>query len=78
MQVVKKPTGEPLSIDQLVEYLPALSEVLTQLTLRIDRRRTLPRVAHVQSSACANDSCNNEKLDAEDAAVATKPCVPLQ
>jgi hypothetical protein len=44
--VVKKLTGEPLSIDQLVEYLPALSEVLTQLTLRIDRRRTLP------SSSC--------------------------
>jgi hypothetical protein len=75
--VVKRLTGEPLSIDQLVEYLRALSEVLTQLTLRIDRRRTLP-VAHVRSSACANDSRNNEKLDTEDAAVATKPCVPLQ
>jgi hypothetical protein len=44
--VVKKLTGEPLSIDQLVEYLPALSEVLPQLTLRIDRRRTFP------SSSC--------------------------
>jgi hypothetical protein len=40
--VVKRLTGEPLSNDQLVEYLPALSEVLTQLTLRIDGRRTLP------------------------------------
>jgi hypothetical protein len=40
--VVKKLSGEPLSIDQLVEYLPALGEVLTQLTLRIDRRRALP------------------------------------
>jgi hypothetical protein len=44
--VVKNLTGEPLSIDQLVECLPALSEVLTQLTLRIDRRRSLP------SSSC--------------------------
>jgi hypothetical protein len=44
--VVKKLTGEPLSIDQLVECLSALSEVLTQLTLRIDERRTLP------SSSC--------------------------
>jgi len=40
--VVNKITGEPLSIDQLVEYPPALNEVLTQLTLRIDRRGTLP------------------------------------
>jgi hypothetical protein len=44
--VVKKLSGEPLSIDQLVEYLLALAEVLTQLTLRIDQRRTLP------SSSC--------------------------
>jgi len=44
--VVNKITGEPLSIDQLVEYPPALNEVLTQLTLRIDLRRTLP------SSSC--------------------------
>lgn len=40
--VDKKLTGEPLSIGQLVEYLPALSEVLTQQMLRINRRRTLP------------------------------------
>lgn len=44
--VVKKLTGAPLSIDQLVEYLPGLSEVLPQLTLRIDRRRTF------SSSSC--------------------------
>ena len=44
--VVKKLSDEPLSIDQLVEYLPALDEVLAQLTLRIDQRRTLP------SSSC--------------------------
>src|SRR5947207_2175698 len=30
-QVVEKLTGEPLSIDQLIEYLPAFKEVLTQL-----------------------------------------------
>ena len=41
--IVKKLTGEPLSIGQLVEYLPALSEVLTQQMLRIESKAHLTR-----------------------------------
>jgi hypothetical protein len=74
-QVVEKLTGEPLNFGGAMKRKRRFSRRLHRL--RIDRRRTYP-VAHVRSSACAKDSCNNEELDAEDAAVATKPCVPLQ